>query len=87
MLKRIDSVLLIVILYLSLVGTFSGAEAGIKEFVIFALLSALLIASSFLIRHYYPTDKNSLKQRFISICISFVNLFEESTVDKSILQA
>lgn len=62
MLKRKDSVLLIVILYLFLVGIFSGAGAGIQEFIIFAVLSALLIASSFLIRHYYPTDKNSLKQ-------------------------
>jgi hypothetical protein len=74
MLKRKDSVLLIVILYLFLVGIFSGAGAGIQEFVIFAVLSALLIASSFLIRHYYLTDKNSLKQRLISICISFVKL-------------
>lgn len=70
--EKKDSVLLIVILYLFLVGIFSGAGAGIQEFIIFALLSALLMASSFLIRHYYLADKNSLKQRLISICISFV---------------
>lgn len=37
-------------------------------------MSALFIALSFLIRHYYLTDKNSLKQHLIFICISFIKI-------------
>ncbi len=82
--KRKDSVLLIVILYLFLVGIFSGTGAEIQDFVVFAVLSALLIALSFLIYRYYLTDKNSLKQRLIYICISFIKLTIFSVVLKEL---
>jgi len=74
LLKRKDNILLLVIIYLLLVGIFSGTGAGVKKFAIFAGLSAIVLVSALIVRHYYLTDKNSLKQRIIAICISFVKL-------------
>ncbi len=45
-----------------------------QDFVILAVLSALVIGSSFFISRNYLTDKKSLKQRLISICISYIKL-------------
>ncbi len=70
--KTRDSIFLLLIGFLLLVGIFHGTGAETRELVIFTISSALLAISLFLIRYYYLKDKNSLKQRVISICISFV---------------
>ncbi|MTI85676.1 MAG: hypothetical protein FH756_17710 [Firmicutes bacterium] len=70
--KKRDSIFLLLILFLIMVGLFYGTGAETRELLIFTISSALLAISFFLIRYYYLTDKNSLKQRVISICISFV---------------
>lgn len=70
--KRKNSASLLVILFLLLVSFFYSTEPGIQEFIIFSVLSAFLIISAFLTRHYYMTDNSSLKQRVIYICIAFV---------------
>ncbi|MDD4239251.1 MAG: hypothetical protein PHT62_11965 [Desulfotomaculaceae bacterium] len=72
--KRKNRILLLVILYVFLVGFFSSTGTGMQELIIFAILTAMVIASSFIVWHYYLTDKNSLKQRLIYICISFIKL-------------
>jgi hypothetical protein len=83
--KRKNSGLLIVILcFLFLMGIFSGAGAGMQELVVIGVLSALIVASFFLICHYYLTDKNSLKQRLVFICISFIKLMIFSVAVKEL---
>ncbi|QGT98786.1 hypothetical protein SYNTR_0193 [Candidatus Syntrophocurvum alkaliphilum] len=82
--KRNNSVLLIVILYLLLMGIFSGTRPEIQEFVFFAMLSALVIASSFLIHRHYLKDKNSLKHRLIYIGICFVKIMIFSVAVKEL---
>lgn len=79
-----NNILRIVIIYLILVGIFSNTGLGIKDFVIFGVLSTLVIVSSFFIFHYYLTDKNSLKQHLICICISFIKLSIYSVVLKEL---
>ncbi len=53
---------------------FRHRRRGVREFAVFAGLSAIMLVSALIARHYYLTDKSSLKQRIISICISFVKL-------------
>ncbi|OWZ83814.1 hypothetical protein [Natranaerobius trueperi] len=82
--KRKDSVLLIVILYLILVGIFLSTGARLQDTVIFSVLSALIIVSSILLRQYYLKNNNSLKKRLISLSISYIKLTIFSVVIKEL---
>lgn len=69
---RKNDVLPPVILFLLVVGFFYNMSASVQEFIVIAVLTALLMLTAYLTRHYYMTDRNSLKQSIISICISFI---------------
>ena len=68
------SVLLLGILFLLMVGFFYSTGPGMREFCIFTILSALLVFSVFLMRHYYKTDNSALNQGVIYICMGFIKI-------------
>ncbi len=72
--KKKESVLLAVILFLLLVGIFYSTGPDMRELTIFTVLSALLLFVTFLVRYYYVTDQGSLKHRVIFPCICFINV-------------
>ncbi len=70
-LKRKNS-LFLVILVLLVVGLFYSSGPNLQEFIVFIILTALLGTSAYFTRYYYMTDRKSLKQSIISICMSFI---------------
>ncbi|MGI6648837.1 MAG: hypothetical protein ACOX5W_07190 [Bacillota bacterium] len=73
--KGKNNILLLTILFVLLVGIFySSTEPNMQELIIFTLLSALMMFAFFLTNRYYITDKSSLKQRIIFICMVFITI-------------
>ncbi|MFZ7104962.1 MAG: hypothetical protein ACOWWO_20170 [Peptococcaceae bacterium] len=70
--KRKNNILFLVILFILTVGIFYRTGPGIKELIIFTVLSVLMMIAIYLTSRYYMTDNSCLKQRVIFFCMTFV---------------
>ncbi|OEF96124.1 hypothetical protein [Desulfuribacillus alkaliarsenatis] len=57
-----------------LVGIFYTTNPGTKDFILFTILTAMLIGLLSVCKHYYIKDENSLKEQIIYMCLSMVLL-------------